>query len=714
MSNAPSQQVRFGLRLKIFILVLLAFTLMILATLWQIGVQAKKVSTQSIERTLSQSSVILNTKMTSRFASIEEVARSIARDGRVQPLVYEGESLTLQDLSLEFQRALEFDILFFTDAEGTILARSDRPEAVGANLAGRSVLFDKALAGESSQGIFVSQEKLLQIVVVPVYDNIAADLVRGSLALAYELSGEIGREIHALTMSEVSFFIFSRNENREIDGAQSTFSTEADLGKQLESYFQQNPAAWKSITDSSKNFTEVEIQLDDELYYASIQKLSNADSRPLGFSMAMRSETELMRPFVEIQKSVAVIGLICLVVASLFAWIFAHGISRPILAMVRLTEGIKDGIYPDKSQELRRGDEVGSLQRSIIAMGNSLREKSELENYLALISEEMVSEDSMSDSEALASLDLGGSDDKTIVHNIEAEDENTLLLDSNQAPESKMQDTEIVVDKRYRLVKHLGSGSVGDVYLAQDLELDERVAIKIMSQSIFDRQTSVDFKEEIRLARKITHRNILRIFDFGTWQGNYYITMEYVSGYDLGKLLRSKGALDVSIGVVMARQICTAMYAAHEQGIIHRDLKPANMMINRQGVLKIMDFGLATKVQEKSEESNADSKPGQGSVVGTPRYMAPEQFLNWNLDERSDIYSIGIILYALFSGAPPFSNKDFEKLAQLHLHADVPKISSIGGIAGDKLNAIIAKALAKKPEQRYQNVRELLDALTGL
>jgi HAMP domain-containing protein len=713
MKNTSSDKIRFGLRSKLFFLVLFAFSLMILATLWQIGAQAKRVSTKSIEHTLNHSRVILNSKMSSRFDSIEELARGIARDGRVQPLVYEGESLTLQDLSLEFQRALEFDILFFTDSGGTILARSDRPEAVGANLAGRSVLFDDALAGKSSQGIFVSQGKLLQIVVVPVHDNIASDIVRGSLALAYELSQDIALEIHDLTLGEVSFFIFSRDGDRNIDGVDSTFSTDQELGENLQEYLQSNPSVWQDITEAQTSFAEIKFQLDDEQYYAAVQILSNADSRPLGFSLVMRSETELMRPFVEIQKSVAIIGLLCLLGASVFAWLFAIGVSRPILSMVRLTENIKDGVYPEKGQEIKRSDEVGHLQRSIVAMGNSLKEKSELENYLALISDEIISDDSVSNSGALSALDLGD-DEKTLTHHPSGEGDATVLLDSLSDRDSVITETEIVVDQRYRLMQLLGSGSVGDVYLALDLELDERVAIKLMSQSIFDRQTSVDFKEEIRLARKITHRNILRIFDFGTWQDKYYITMEYVSGYDLGKLLRSKGALDVSIGIVMARQICTAMYAAHEQGIIHRDLKPANMMINRQGVLKIMDFGLATKVADKDDTQPGAANVGQGTVVGTPRYMAPEQFLNWNLDERSDIYSIGIILYALFSGEPPFSDKNYEKLAQLHLHADVPNIDSLEGDSGNQLNAIIVKALAKKPDDRYQNVRELLDELTGI
>lgn len=189
-----SQKISFSIRNKIFFLVLIAFSVMIVAISWQIGEQAKRVSTQTVSKSLAQSSVILNTKIISRFETIRDVAIGLARDGRVLPLVYESESATLQDLSLEFQRALGFNILFFTDASGTILARSDRPEAIGANLAGKGELFDKALTGETSTGIFVSQGKLMQMVVVPVFDNVAQDIIRGTIALAYELSQELDRK----------------------------------------------------------------------------------------------------------------------------------------------------------------------------------------------------------------------------------------------------------------------------------------------------------------------------------------------------------------------------------------------------------------------------------------------------------------------------------------------------------------------------------------
>jgi hypothetical protein len=180
-------KVRFGIRQKLFFLVLISFSALIVITSWRIGVEANRAATATIERTLTQSSKILRTKIQSRFASIQETAVGLARDGRVLPLIYEADSPTLQDLTSEFKKSLAFDTLFFTDRKGVVLARSDRPDAIGQELAGKSSLFDAALSGQTSQGISISQNKLLQMVVTPTFDNVAHDLVRGTVAIGYEI-----------------------------------------------------------------------------------------------------------------------------------------------------------------------------------------------------------------------------------------------------------------------------------------------------------------------------------------------------------------------------------------------------------------------------------------------------------------------------------------------------------------------------------------------
>ncbi len=727
-----------SIRTKLFFLVLVAFSAMILATSWQIGEQANKVTTRAIERSLAQSSVVITTNIDSRFTSIKEVATGIARDSRVLPLVFDSESLTLQDLSHEFKRVLEFDVLFFTDAAGTILARSDRPAAIGRSMAGKSALFDQALAGQATRGVIASRGKLLQIVVIPIFDNIAGDLVRGTVALAYEFSPTMAQEINALTASDIGFFVFTRDEQRDVSGIQSTYNTNPALEAKLTHFFSQRPEQWQGIYGAKNSIQEVRLTIADEDFFAVAQRLENGTGNALGFVLATRSRTEIIKPYLDLQRTVIVIGFVCLVGASIFAWVFSLGISRPIIKLVSVTQKIQDNNYEQLTEHSTSKDEVGQLYRAIITMGKNLRDKAELENYLAHMSDEL----DLSESIPLRDASFGApptSPDAqlndatpgytTTEHNetkiknslpksttISLHDETITSTPRDLKHAHYLRDEETIgptIDQRYDIMRHIGAGAIGTVYLVHDTSLDENVAIKVMPKDFFSEAQRINFKEEIRLARKITHRNILRTFDFGDWDNYYYITMEHVSGYDLGTLLKTRGAFDTHIGIIMARQICSAMNAAHEQGIIHRDLKPSNMMINRQGILKIMDFGLAMRVNKKTEEPASDNKEKPSMIAGTPRYMAPEQFYNWPLDERTDIYAIGIILYAIFSGSPPFSHANIDKLAEMHLTQAPPPLANLRGDSGDLIQQIINRALAKKPDDRYQSVRHILDDLNA-
>src|SRR5690606_2099163 len=158
----------------------------------------------------------------------------------------------------------------------------------------KSELFDKALAGEESRGYFVSRGELLQMVVVPVFDNVAADLVRGTVALAYAFSADMAEEINSLTASEIGFFVFTRNDSREIDGVQSTYTTNEKLGNKLNAYFQANSEQWQAIYNSEAFTSDMRLMLNDEDFYSVVHRVSNDDGSPLGFIMALRSRTELI------------------------------------------------------------------------------------------------------------------------------------------------------------------------------------------------------------------------------------------------------------------------------------------------------------------------------------------------------------------------------------------------------------------------------------
>jgi HAMP domain-containing protein/predicted Ser/Thr protein kinase len=262
---------------------------------------------------------------------------------------------------------------------------------------------------------------------------------------------------------------------------------------------------------------------------------------------------------------------------------------------------------------------------------------------------------------------------------------------------------------RYRIEQILGRGGMGVVYRATDTQLDEIVAIKTLPGDVMQRSPEdlERFKREIRLARKITHRNVLRTYDYGEAEGVYFISMEFVRGYTLSELLQEAEGRRMAPRVVMgiARQICRGLQAAHEQGIIHRDIKPQNVLIDSKGEVKLMDFGIARMAEAHEGMTQA------GLIVGTPHYMSPEQVQGKPLDPRSDVYSMGVLIYEMFVGRRPFESSSLTGVLTAHItEAAKPPIESRREI-GQQVNDIIMKCLAKDPRQRYANSGELLAEL---
>ncbi len=733
----------FSLRTKLFALVFVGFTALIAAIVWQIGIQANKVAGNSVKKSLDQTSRILNKNISTRYETISEIANSLTKDGRILPLVYEADTVTLQDLSHEFKLALDFSILFFTDGAGTILARSDKPEAIGFSMAGKSPLFDQALEGQQAQGILASRNNIYQIIVSPILDNVANDIVRGTVALAYDLSPAIAYEIKTLTDSDIGFYVFERNRQREITGVKSLYNTENTIQKVLGQYFS-DENSWRELANSKEAVISIEIQTDSDILHAAIHPLANNTGDNLGFVIATRSRNELLLPYQRLQRLVLIFGVISVLIASLLAWLIASRISKPIVELVSVTKNIEAGNYPDTVPPNEQKDEVGILYGAVMRMGKNLKDKSDLETYLAALSDD-IGDDSVELDESFSLPDPTDNDLSSIrmfndtglyvekdmtekgtvekevssseptidQHNLSDPHSDTMISKPDLSASSLGPIVgETVIDNRYKVIRLVGEGAMGYVYLAQDLELSEQVAVKMLRQNTFTSNDAKSFREEIRLARKITHRNILRTFDFGKWDDFYYITMEYVHGYDLSTLLHKNGPLDVNIGIVMAKQICSAIDAAHEQNIIHRDLKPGNMLINRQGILKIMDFGLAMQIE--NQQPNVLSPSGQTLIAGTPNFMAPEQFTAGELDKRTDIYAVGIIIYFLLSGKPPFSADDYRELGMKHIKEPPPNLCDAVPGAPTALAEIINKALAKKPQDRYSDIKEMLEALNTL
>jgi len=261
-----------------------------------------------------------------------------------------------------------------------------------------------------------------------------------------------------------------------------------------------------------------------------------------------------------------------------------------------------------------------------------------------------------------------------------------------------------VLSQRYDVLAEAGHGSMGSVYKARDRETGEIVALKLLKPEIASDQAMMDrFKNELLFARKITHKNVCRVHEFNRLGGVAYTSMEFVEGESLRSVLNRFGGLPVRKAIDLAQQICSGLQEAHAQGIVHRDLKPENVMIDAQGNVKIMDFGIARSMEAGTRLT--------GSMVGTPAYMAPEQVAGKPVDYRTDVYSLGLILYEVFTGAPAFQAENAVAVALKQMREAPVAPHEIEPAIPVAIERAILKCIEKEPAKRFQTVADLKNAL---
>ncbi|MFC2141870.1 protein kinase, partial [Acidobacteriota bacterium] len=254
---------------------------------------------------------------------------------------------------------------------------------------------------------------------------------------------------------------------------------------------------------------------------------------------------------------------------------------------------------------------------------------------------------------------------------------------------------------RFEIIEELGKGGMGAVYRVEDTKAKEEIAIKLIKPEIAsDHKTIERFRNELTTARKIAHRNVCKMFDLGEEGGTHFITMEYVPGEDLKSMIRMTGQLGIRAVIKIAKQICEGLSEAHRLGVVHRDLKPSNIMIDKDGNARIMDFGIARSLKTKGLTD-------AGVMIGTPEYMSPEQVESKETDPRSDIYSLGILLYHMVTGRVPFEGDTPFTIGMKHKGEMPQNPKELNTQISDDLNRVILRCLEKEREKRYQNAGEV-------
>jgi serine/threonine-protein kinase len=264
-----------------------------------------------------------------------------------------------------------------------------------------------------------------------------------------------------------------------------------------------------------------------------------------------------------------------------------------------------------------------------------------------------------------------------------------------------------IIEGRYKYVERIGKGAFGTVLLMEDTVVDERLILKFLNPNVSeDEEIMKRFVHELRYSRKITHHNVIRIYDFLFIQGNYAISMEYFPSHTLGSEVVGEKPMPLARALGFGIDICTGMEVAHAQGIVHRDLKPANVLINNEGLLKIVDFGVAAAQREGDTQLTKT-----GYVIGSPKYMAPEQILGKKVDQRADVYALGVILYEIMTGVPPYARGDHMSVMYQHVQGKARAPREINPGLPPGLPEVIMQAMSVDKEKRYQTMPLLRDAL---
>lgn len=409
----------------------------------------------------------------------------------------------------------------------------------------------------------------------------------------------------------------------------------------------------------------------------------------------------LMAPFRAMQKAVLAAGAVGLALALLLALTSARGVTSPLARLTSATAALADGERPEIPQ-LDTQDEVGHLTRAFRALLSELRAKDDL--LAALEDLRGPSRDPLASQAAPSRVSMSAVDVDATVLTASASQ-----LAAGAAPQPPRRRLTLkegdLFAGRYRIEGIVGRGGMGVVLKARDQQLDEDVAIKVIRPEQEVTAAFLDqIKQEIRLARKISHKHVLRTHDFGDAEGIPFVSMEYLKGVTLKQLVDDRGALPGPLVLRIGRQVAEGLEAAHAVGVVHRDVKPLNVLFDARGDAKIMDFGLAAPVAAPGTNT-------EGQVFGTPRYMAPEQVRGERVDPRTDLYALGAMLYELAAGRPPYDHPDVAELLRMQLQSPVPRVAEAALAVPDGLDPLVARLMAKDKEQRPTSAAEVVEAL---
>jgi serine/threonine-protein kinase len=627
---------------------------------------ARRTADAALVRGLEDAGRHVEALLDGRTRALASGAEVFARDRNFGSLLlHDSASADLLDQAQEAADQIGATWVQLTDRDGVRLAKSDEPGAQRVSL-GETALVGGALEGRTTVGAGVAGDSVaIEGVAVPVTIGADASQVVGVLMAARALDTGVVRELRAATDGEVLIY--------HLDGAGRPRTSASSLPDDQRATVLRYVTARRTAHDS---LSPIELRLGGTTYVGQETSLRSAGGSVQGGVISLRSRDRELAPFLALRRQVLLAGLAGLLLTFGVAYVVARQITRPILALRDAARRVAAGDLSASAVHVESTGEVGELADAVRSVLDQVQDR----RALADLVDRARTLPPRPDTRA---------------------PEGTPSTEGVLAPGAALA-------RRYVIDKVLGIGGNGVVYRARDEELGEPVAIKTLrAEAVAGGDVALErLKEEIRLARRITHTGVVRIHDLGEADGTYFVTMEYVTGLSLADVLRRIGKLSAPMVVALGKQLCSALAAAHGQGVIHRDVKPENLLLQPDGTLKVLDFGVARLAERSSGLTTA------GLVVGTPAYMAPEQLLDEPVDARVDVWAAGVVLYEAATGRRPYDAPHPAALIARILSDVPPAPAEIAPTVPGPLSDAIARALARDREARPASaaaLHELLD-----
>ena len=673
MPDANATRPAFGLTAKIFVASALLVLAVLGITFGVTTIQANRTADASINRALQSTRRAVDDYLAARTRTLGR-ASTVATDVPQyrQRLLNQRQRAEALDQADDVRSLIGAAWVLVTNSDGILIARTDYREQVDRDLS-IAPLVANALSGDQTDGAWLDDVRgsMFMAVGTPLRDR-PTSAPLGALVATYQLDDSLANAIKQATNSDVVFFMLDTLNTPVVVG--NTLAT-TDIGPAL-----QRSVKTEALAADTGAGTPLAAMMNGEHLIGLTGAIRSPSGDVRGGFVALRSRDAELALFNTLRRTMLWAVALGVVLALIWAFVQARQIAGPVRRLVLATREVQDGNFT-VDIAVKSRDEIGILSRAFKSLVDDLRAKAELVEYMMQTS--------------------GGAP--------------TQRLDSVPTAVRAVGGDQLrpgaIFAGRYDIKEILGAGGMGIVYRAFDRELQEPVAIKTLKPEAMAGGAALDrFKQEIRLARKIAHRNVVRTYDLGEQNGMYYLTMEYVEGTSLKQLIVSRGKLPVEVTLTVGKQLCRALEVAHAEGVIHRDIKPQNIVVEPNGFLKVMDFGIARLANPPKGKGLTEA----GTAIGTPDYMSPEQLSGLELDPRSDLYAAGVVLFECLTGRLPFEAETTWALVAKHLEEEPPDPRTTNPDVPGALAVVILKAMAKDPKKRFESASQMHDALARI